>query len=45
MTRYIARTKDVLGKSGHAAEICQRSIEIEAPSKGQCRQAGEDKVL
>ena len=35
MTRYIAGfTKDVLGENGHAAEICQRSIEIEAPSRG-----------
>jgi hypothetical protein len=24
--------KDVLGEKGHQAEICQRSIEIEAPS-------------
>ena len=34
MTRYIARfMKDVLGQNGHEAEICQRSIEIEAPNK------------
>ena len=34
MTRYIARVmKDVLGENGHEAEICQRSIEIEAPSR------------
>ena len=33
MTRYIARfMKDVLGENGHEVEICQRSIEIEAPS-------------
>jgi len=25
--------KDVLGENGHEAEICQRSIEIEAPSR------------
>lgn len=31
MARYIARfMKDVLGENGHQAEICQRSIEIEA---------------
>jgi hypothetical protein len=31
MARYIARfMKDVLGENGHEAEICQRSIEIEA---------------
>jgi hypothetical protein len=35
MPRYIARfMKDVLGENGHEAEICQRSIEIEAPSSG-----------
>ncbi len=31
MAHYIARfMKDVLGENGHEAEICQRSIEIEA---------------
>jgi hypothetical protein len=31
MSRYIARfMKDVLGANGHEAEICQRSLEIEA---------------
>jgi hypothetical protein len=43
MTRYIARTKDVLGKSGHAAEICQRSIEIEAPSRGHAAELAKIK--
>jgi hypothetical protein len=34
MTRYIARfMKDVVGENGHEAEICQRLIEIEAPTK------------
>ena len=33
MARYVARfMKDVLGENGHEAEICQRSIEIEAAS-------------
>lgn len=33
MARYVARfMKNVLGEDGHEAEICQRSIEIEAPS-------------
>ena len=32
MARYIAKfMKSVLGENGHEAEICQRSIEIEAP--------------
>jgi|SRR5215208_1052840 len=31
MARYVARfMKNVLGENGHEAEICQRSIEIEA---------------
>jgi hypothetical protein len=35
MARYVARfMKDVLGENGHEAEVCQRSIEIEAKSKG-----------
>jgi hypothetical protein len=35
MARYIARfMKDVLGENGHEAEICQRSIEVEASCRG-----------
>ena len=35
MARYIARfVKDVLGENGHETEICQRLIEVEAPSGG-----------
>ena len=34
MARYIARfMKGVLGENGHEFEICQRSVEIEAPNK------------
>jgi hypothetical protein len=34
MARYIARfMKGVLGENGHESEICQRSVEIEAPNK------------
>ena len=34
MTRYIVRfMKGVLGENGHEAEICQRSIEIDAADK------------
>ena len=34
MARYVARfMKDVLGENGHEAEICQRSIEVEASCK------------
>jgi hypothetical protein len=36
MTRYIVRfMKGVLGENGHEAEICQRSIEVEAADKMQ----------
>lgn len=35
MARYIARfMKSVLGENGHEAEICQRSVEIEAANRG-----------
>jgi hypothetical protein len=34
MARYIARfMKNVLGENGHEAEICQRTIEIEAENR------------
>jgi hypothetical protein len=34
MARYVARfMKDVLGENGHEADICQRSIEIEAENQ------------
>jgi hypothetical protein len=33
MSRYIVRfMKDVLGANGHEAEICQRCLEVDAPS-------------
>jgi len=44
MTRYIAWfMKDVLGENGHEAEICQRSIEIEAPSRGHAAELAKIK--
>jgi len=44
MTRYIARfMKDVLGGNGHEAEICQRSIEIEASSSGHAAELAKIK--
>ena len=44
MARYIARfMKDVLGGNGHETEICQRSIEIEAPSKGHAAELAKIK--
>jgi hypothetical protein len=36
MARYVARfMKNVLGENGHEAEICQRSMEVEAPNRGR----------
>jgi hypothetical protein len=36
MARYVARfMKGVLGENGHEAEICQRSLEIDAANRGQ----------
>jgi hypothetical protein len=44
MTRYIVRfMKDVLGENGHEAEICQRSIEIDAPSSGHAAELAKIK--
>ena len=44
MARYIARfMKDVLGENGHAAEICQRSIEIEAENQAGAADAAKVK--
>jgi hypothetical protein len=34
MARYVVRfMKDVLGENGHEAEICQRSVEVDAADK------------
>ena len=44
MTRYVVRfMKDVLGENGHEAEICQRSIEIDAPSSGHAAELAKIK--
>ena len=44
MARYIARfMKNVLGENGHEAEICQRSMEIEAPSLGDATELAKVK--
>lgn len=44
MPRYIARfMKNVLGENGHETEICQRLIEIEAPSKGRAAELAKIK--
>jgi hypothetical protein len=44
MARYVARfMKDVLGENGHEAEICQRSIEIEAQNRGHATELAKIK--
>ena len=44
MARYVARfMKNVLGENGHEAEICQRSIEIEARSRGDAAELAKIK--
>ena len=44
MARYIARfMKNVLGENGHEAEICQRSVEIEAPNRGRAAETAKIK--
>jgi hypothetical protein len=44
MARYTARfMKDVLGENGHEAEICQRSIEIEAENQACAANAAKIK--
>lgn len=44
MARYVARfMKDVLGENGHEAEICQRSIAIEAENQAGAADAAKIK--
>lgn len=44
MARYVARfMKDVLGENGHEAEICQRSIEVEAQDSGHAAEVAKTK--
>jgi hypothetical protein len=39
MPRFLVRfMKDVTGDNGHEVEICQASLEIDAPGKAQARQ-------
>jgi hypothetical protein len=46
MARYIVQfMKDVLGENGHEAEICQRSIEIDAADKLHALRLGQSQVL
>ena len=44
MVRYVARfMKDVLGENGREAEICQRSIEIDAPDSALAAELAKTK--
>jgi hypothetical protein len=42
MTRYVARfLKDVLGDNGFEAEICQRSLEVEAANQAHAAEVAK----
>jgi hypothetical protein len=44
MSRFVVRfMKDVLGENGRQAEICQRSLEIDASSEGQATEMAKQK--
>jgi hypothetical protein len=39
MSRYfVSFMKDVLGDNGRHIEICQKTVEIDAPSEGEARE-------
>lgn len=44
MSRYVVLfMKDVLGGNGRQIEICQRSLEIDAPNEGQATELAKQK--
>ncbi|MTV16036.1 MULTISPECIES: hypothetical protein [Bradyrhizobium] len=44
MSHFIVRfVKDVLGDNGRQAEICQRILEIDAPTEGEAREIAKQK--
>jgi hypothetical protein len=44
MSRFVVRfMKDVLGQNGRQAEICQRSLEIDASNEGQATELAKQK--
>jgi hypothetical protein len=46
MSRFVIQfLKDVLGENGREKEICQCSVEIDAPSKIEATGVSEEKIL
>ena len=44
MSRFIVRfMKDVLGENGRQAEICQSTVEVDAPSEGHATELAKQK--
>jgi hypothetical protein len=44
MSRYVVQfMKDVLGGNGREIEICQRSLEVDAPSEDQATELAKQK--
>jgi len=44
MSRYVVHfMKDVLGGNGRQLEICQRTVEIDAPDEGQATELAKQK--
>jgi hypothetical protein len=44
MSRYVVSfMKDVLGDNGRHIEVCQKTVEIDAPSEGEARELAKEK--
>ena len=44
MSRFvISFMKDVLGDNGRHIEVCQKTVEIDAPSEGEARELAKEK--
>ncbi|WP_024520553.1 hypothetical protein [Bradyrhizobium sp. Tv2a-2] len=44
MSRYVVSfMKDVLGDNGRQIEICQKTVEIDAPSEGEATELAKQK--
>jgi hypothetical protein len=44
MSRFVVRfMKDVLGENGREAEVCQRTLEVDASSEGQAAELAKKK--
>jgi hypothetical protein len=44
MSHYVVHfMKDVLGENGRECEVCQRTLEIDAPSEGQATELAKQK--